>query len=47
MNFEAIIRKDMNLANKFRIGGQSEYAQTMRKKLVDCLFVVDQGNLVS
>ena len=46
-NFEASIRKDMNLANKFRIGGHSEYAQTMRKKLVDCLFVADQGNLVS
>ena len=45
--FEASIRKDMNLANKFRIGGHSEYAQTMRKKLVDCLFVADQGNLVS
>ena len=46
-NSEAIIRNYMNLANRFRIGGATEYTQTMRKKLIDCLFVADQGNLVS
>ena len=46
-NFEANIRKDMNLANWFRIGGATEYTQTMRKKLVDGLFVAERGNLVS
>ena len=46
-NFEASIRKDMNLANRFRIGGAREHSQTMRNKLVDGLFVADQGNLVS